>query len=216
MKLPKIKTYREFLKTYGSGEGTDEMFSKERKRVEQTFDKAQSTYGANAEALSSAGLSRSGYASYLDEQARGAYQEARSEVALAEQAEENKRFSSYEAYLEKMRKEEDSAETQVHRTILSSKTTDMESGMRLASIYGLSGDAARKVVEYAIKLNVERKRQDILDKIRTQRTSPQRAEEYARLYHLPEDVVKEIKEFAGKLYGYNALAIQYEQYEKAN
>ena len=216
MKFPEVKSYREFLRTYGDGQSTDEIFSKKRASAETSYHKAKSTYGANAEALGEAGLEGSGYAAYLSDKAKGTHAQAMEEIALAKAEEENKRFTSYEKYLTNMRKQEDSLEGQIHRTVLSSRTTSIESALRVAEIYGLSGERARAAVESAVSLNIQRKKQEILDRIRTKRISPERAVLFGETYGLPADVVEEIRAFAEKLYGYNGLQAAYDNYTQAN
>lgn len=209
MQLPRIKSYREFLETYKSGVGADAVSAQKRKKAGVEYARSKSTYGARAESLAEAGLSRSGYADYLADSAKGEHQTRLSEIALEERTLENEQLNSYASYLNEMRRIEDSAEGYVHRSLISSGTFDKESGMRLARIYGLSEEKARRVVDYAIGINIEEKRMDILDRIRTNRTSPERAEEIARIYNLPEEIVEEVKAFAAKLYGPNALWIDY-------
>ena len=216
MKLPKIKSYREFLKTYGEGESVEDIYSAERKKALMTYDKSKSTYAQNAERLASQGLSGSGYAGYLDDVAKANHQNAMAAIAHAKAQEEQKRYASYEDYLDSMRKEQDSLEGQVHRTILSSRTIDTNEAMRVAQIYGLSGSAAKNVVDYAVRVNIERKKEDILDKIRTERTSPERAAWLGEMYGLPEEIIGEIRAFAQKLYGVNALMAKYQNYNSSN
>lgn len=216
MKLPKIKSYREFLKTYGEGESVEDIYSSERKRALETYDKSQSTYAPNAERLASEGLTASGYASYLDDVAKAKFQGVQAEIARAERQEEHERYASYENYLDSMRREQDSLEGQVHRTILSSRTINTNEAMRVAEIYGLSGSAAKNVVDFAVRVNIERKKEDILDKIRTERTSPERAAWLGEMYGLPEEIIEEIRAFAKKLYGVNALMAKYQNYNSSN
>ncbi len=216
MKLPKIKSYREFLKTYGDGKSVEQTYATERKKALETYDKAKSTYAPNAERLAREGLVGSGYASYLDDVAKADHRNAMAGIARAEVQEEQKRYASYEDYLDSMRKEQDSLEGQVHRTILSSRTINTSEAMRVAEIYGLSGSAAKNVVDYAVRVNIERKKEDILDKIRTERTSPERATWYGEIYGLPEEIIEEIRTFAKKLYGVNALMAKYQNYNSSN
>ena len=42
MKFPEVKSYREFLRTYGDGQSTDEIFSKKRASAETSYHKAKS------------------------------------------------------------------------------------------------------------------------------------------------------------------------------
>ena len=65
MQLPRIKSYREFLETYKSGVGADAVSAQKRKKAGVEYARSKSTYGARAESLAEAGLSRSGYADYL-------------------------------------------------------------------------------------------------------------------------------------------------------
>lgn len=214
MKLPEVKSYREFLMRYDSGEG--ENITKKRKQAEVTRDKSQSGYGVTAEGLSEAGLSKSGYASFLDNKAKERYMHTQDEIAEALIEEENRKYTSYEKYLDAMRKEEDGLESKIHRAILSSKTTSFESAMRLAELYGLSGERARASVENALQLNIEKKKHSIMDYIRTQRISPERAVAYGESHGLPKDVVDEIRAFAERLYGVNALRGENEGYGTQN
>ena len=216
MALPRVKSYREFLRTYSGAEQTDAAFSKKKKEAQRTFDEAQSTYGATAEALANVGLSKSGYASYLNEKAKGALSAAKADIAGAEATEETKRRSSYEKYLEGLEKQRSTAKAQLHRALLSSKTTSLDSAMRIAEIYGLSKNEAKESVESAVALNVEFKKQQILDKIRTERISAERAVYYGQNYGLPEDVIEELRAFAEQLYGKSASGLNYEDYQQAN
>ena len=215
-KTSNIKSYTEFLKTYENGEAVEETFAKKRRAARQTLDKSASTYGSTAEALASSGLTGSGYASYLNKKAEGAYQKAEGEIALAKQTEENKRIASYEKYLEGIRKEQQSVYGQIHRSILSSKTTNYENAMKIARIYGLTDEEAKASVESAIALNIETKKQAIVDKIRSNRTSGERAVYYAQEAGLPEEVAEELREFAESLYGSGSQDTSYQNYQQAN
>lgn len=214
MKTLKTKSYREFLKTYAANSSED--FSERRKEAQRVLDRTGSAYGTNAESLAMAGLQKSGYASYLNERAKENYQKEKSRIATEEAVEESKRFSSYEKYLDDIRKQSISTKRQIHRSILGAKTTNLEHAMRIARIYGLSNEEARETVESAVEINIQSKKQEILDRIRTERISAERAVYYGKTYGLPEDVIEEIKRFAEELYGEHANDLSYDDYTQAN
>ena len=215
MKTLKTKSYREFLKTYAAQNGYED-FSEKRKEAQRTFDRAESTYGIQAEALAMAGLQKSGYASYLNERAKENYKKQKNQIAMEEATEENKRFSSYEKYLDDIRKQSITAKGQIHRSILSSKTTNLEHAMRIARIYGLSDEDARETAESAVEVNILSRKQEILERIRTERISAERAVYYGKTYGLPEDVIEELRRFAEELYGEHAGNLSYDDYKPAN
>lgn len=214
-KASKAKTYLEFLKTYDGSELTDKTFAKRRQEATGTFDKSQSTYGTNAEYLATKGLTGSGYAKYLDDKAKRTLTQSEGAIASLQEAEQKKRFSSYETYLKQLEKEKTKVYGQIHRSILSTKTTNLDKALQIARIYGLSDEEARESVENAVALNIETKKQEILTKIRNNRTTSERAVSYGQKAGLPEDVIEELREFAEKLYGASS-SDDYQNYTQAN
>ena len=216
MAYPKAKSYREFLESYGGAKYTEAAFKKARVEAQVAYDREKSAYGDTAEALAAAGLTRSGYRDYLRSKAQAALEGAREKISLKEAQKSEEQFASYQKYLDGIEKQKISARTKLYRTLLSTRTTRLDTALRMASVYGLTDTDAKESAESAIRQNVEIIKQELMDKIRTERTSSERAAYYGETYALPEDVIKELTAFAERLYGKSSQGTSYDNYTDAN
>ena len=216
MAYQKPKSYREFLEIYGNGRNTDSTYKEARREAQATYDSQRSTYGAGAESLASAGLTGSGYAAYLDTKAKRSLESTSAKLALAQDNANRTQYASYQKYLDGIEKQKLSAKTQLYRSLVSIRMTNLDSALRLAGVYGLSKEEARESAQSAVEASIQTLKQEIMDKIRTERTSGERAAYYGETYGLPEEVIQELRAFAERLYGKSTEGLSYENYEQAS
>ena len=169
-------------------------------RADTALKKASGSYGKNAESLNSLGLSKSGYADYVNSTAKKEYADRLSSLNADYEATEANNRKGYESYLEAEQQKYRKTYEAALKSLEKSGIMNFESAYEYALELGLSEEDARGAAEKSTSLLIEETRKKIINDIILNRLGSAQAKEYALSLGLDEKTANELGEVAYDLY----------------
>ncbi len=157
LKNKKISDYEGWLALYGKD--AESAYAEERAAADTEYAASRAEYGKKASLLYGRGLSGSGYSDYLNGVAYGARTAARDRALQKRNAttEENER--GYLAYLDGLRKEEESAaaakdaeEKKIYNDLLSKSFMDEKTALTYLLGRGIEEEKAKKMAKESMEI----------------------------------------------------------------
>lgn len=208
------KTLEDFIKVYLNNklvsEGNSDYASWKRKygidtgaliasgliKQDTAYRKALSNYGRSAEGLGSKGLTKSGYASYLDEKAKEGARSALLSLDEGYASTEAKNRSGYESYLADELKKKDKLIKEATSKLKSEGFTSYEDAYAAATEMGVEDGEAMRIAKEVTEKKVSELRLKVISAIVNKGFTAEETEKYAGALGLPNDVIKELSELA--------------------
>lgn len=164
------------------------------------FKKSLAGYGKKGEQLGSLGLTKSGYASFVNESANNLLKKrivAADENYRAQELKGRKGYSDYlKAITEKETKENERLFKEVKSKLSEQGLTNYEEAYSLASEMGLSEKDADALAKESTEKAVRAARLKVISAIVNKRYSGKQAKEYATALGLSEELASELSELA--------------------
>ncbi len=217
------ESYAEWLKSYGVD--SHATLDRSLKDISTDYQKAKSSFGANAESLASLGLGASGYSDYLSGKAYESMQR-RKEGAFEKFAENEKsNRSGYRDYVEKKLEEiTEKAESEAEREnerfyktvddIVDAGISDVDEAYGFAIEAGLSEEKATAVARTATDAVKKKRTKDALTYILNHGFDKDQAKQYALAMGLSTQEAALLADYADKINADPYLSSDYLDYLK--
>lgn len=168
-------------------------------RADTALKKAAASYGKSAESLGSLGLSRSGYADYVNRTAKKEYSDSLSALNADYAKNEAKNLKIYESYLEAEKQKYRETYDAAVKSLEKSGIMNFDKAYEYALELGLSDDDARAAAEKSTSTLIDETRKKIISDIILNRLSSAEAKEYALVLGLDEKLASELGDIAYNL-----------------
>lgn len=160
------------------------------------YRREKSSYGVNAEKLSSLGLSGAGYSDYIDGKAYSEMQRSKASARGTLAENEAKNRSEYGKYLEDKATWAKSDYEKAVKYITDANIMDYDEAYNYAVTAGLGEEDAALAAKTAGEAVRKRARAEVLSVIVNQRYNHKQAAEYARALGLSEEEAQELSSYA--------------------
>ena len=215
--MAKIKSVEDYIKDYlkeramelgtqgfskwlsQNGEDSVRNYAKSMQKIDTGYAKALSTYGKEADALGGAGLSDGGYARYIDELARDRRKKDGSEAIRDAYVTMAKNARGYGNYLDDTDARSKKLRASAFNTLTGEKIIDYELAYERAIELGLSDSDARDIASRATESVITKHKNTVMKAIVSKVFTRSQAEEYAKAFGLPEEIVKELGDYADSI-----------------
>lgn len=213
------ESYKEWLKSYGIN--SREILNESLSDIGADYERAKSTFGANAERLSSLGLSVSGYSDYLSAKAYESMQKRKTGAydKYAENEKTNK--SGFRDYVESALKKEESAKKEENESfyktmndIVDAGIRDVEAAYSFAIETGLSEEKARAAAKAATDTVNRKLSETTLRYIISHSFDKEQAKQYALAVGLSEEEAEGLAKYADSINKDPYLSSDYLEYLK--
>ncbi len=165
-------------------------------RTDTALKKASAAYGKRAESLGSLGLSRSGYADYVNRTAKKAYADALSSINADYAKNEAKNLKTYEDHLEAKNQKYRETYDAAIKSLEKSGIMNFDEAYEYALLLGLSDDDARGAAEKSTSMLIDATRKKIISDIILRQLGSAQAKEYALVLGLDEKLASELSDIA--------------------
>lgn len=157
------------------------------------------THGVHAERLFEKGLSSSGYASFLADEAERAFKSAKQKYEQDSASALEKNLSGYARYLTSHEEGQASLRKQMIDRIGSGESFDTETAYQIALSSGLTDENARVAASLGVTAAKEKATSRLLEMILDQRLKENRVMEYARSMGFTEEEVEKFGAYAKQI-----------------
>lgn len=165
-------------------------------RADTALKKASVSYGKSAESLGSLGLSKSGYADYLNNTAKKAYTDKLSTLEADYSKAEAKNQKGYESYLEAEKQKYQKTYDAAIKSLEKSGIMNFDKAYSYALELGLSDEDARGAAEKSTSMLIDATRKKIISDIILNHLGSAQTKEYALTLGLDEKMASELGDIA--------------------
>ena len=196
--------YSDWLKSYGVD--SKGILNEALSDIGSDYERSKSSYGVNAENLSSIGLTASGYSDYLSGKAYETMQKRKSGAFKQYAENEEKNAKSFQDYVESIVKEREDAAaaenasfTKTVNSIVNAGIRDFNKAYEFAAETGLSHEKASAVAKTAIDIGHKKLISDTLSYVVGRSFNKTQAKEYALAAGLSEEEAEKIAKYADEI-----------------
>ncbi|MBP3592490.1 MAG: hypothetical protein J6K14_08415 [Clostridia bacterium] len=161
--------------------------------------KSAPTHGTNAEALFDKGLTGSGYARFLADEADRSFKAAKQNYDRDAASTLEKNLSGYARYLTSHREAQDTLRKQMIERIGRGESFDTEGAYQIAIAAGLTEENARAAATLGVAAAKERATSRLLEMILEQRLQAARVTEYARSMGFNDEELERFAAYAKQI-----------------
>ena len=218
------ESYSDWLKTYGVD--SNRILNQAISDIRTDYERAKSSYGTNAERLSSIGLTSSGYSDYLSGKAYATMQNRKSGAYKQFSENEEKNRSGFLDYVEGVIKEQENAQKAENDSFYKTVSNIVNAGIRdtdeaydFAIESGLSEEKATAAAKTACERGHRRLAEDALSYIIGHGFDKTQAREYAIAVGLSEEEAEDIAKYADSINSnpyYTKDYLEYLKYKENN
>ncbi len=158
----KTQDFSEYLLRYGNDPRP--AYEKTLAGAREAYLRARPSYGTVGDSLARSGLSSSGYAGFLAEEARDTLKKGTRAATAAYTDALKEEERSYRDFLDKEQKESETLRSTLERRLISMNMTDRDTAYAYLVSGGLSDTDARATAENVLRIVSEKKRDEVIER----------------------------------------------------